>query len=284
MGVISDDGLAAPFDADGKSYPPAGDLIPVLRSFYLAYDIGDPTPSDHQILSIETMVGGHSEVIDTILNFQPANITDGRLFPALQDQDPGGEQFYYKMSHSTLARAGVRRYQIQQVGNVGEVVRKLPSHIFQQGPISPALPGPFAALVGFRLFFQGRDNQVDRVGIWFDDDDLHVAFNTQHGFGDTYSFLVDFVVIHPSVGTNVSHGTESGSAKGGERVEHPIPRRHHELLTGWDFAFTNGRHNLRDIGVDRQGDNIVVFFADRNADDEFNWAVQWAQISPQVFA
>ena len=53
---------------------------------------------------------------------------------------------------------------------------------------------------------------------------------------------------------------------------------------GPDFAFTTGRHNLRDIGVDRQGDNIVVFFADRNADDEFNWAVQWAQISPQVFA
>ena len=162
MGVIFDDGFAAPFDADGQSYPPAGDRIPVLRSFYLGYDIGS-TPSDHQILSIETMVGGHSEVIDTILNFQPANIPDGRLFPALQDQDPGGEQFYYKMSHSTLARAGVRRYQIQQVGNVGEVVRKLPSHIFQQGPISPALPGPFAALVGFRLFFQGRDNQVDRV-------------------------------------------------------------------------------------------------------------------------
>jgi hypothetical protein len=225
------------------------------------------------------MVGGQSEVIDTILNFQPANIPDGRLFVALQDEDPGNEWFYWKTSHSTLPRAGVQRYQIQQVGNVGEVVRKLPSHIFLRRPFRSAVAAkPFAALVGFRLFFEGRDNQVDRVGIWFEDDDLHVAFNS----GDTYSFLVDFVVLHPPFGTTVNYGTESGSAEGGERVERPVPRRNHALLTGWDFAFTNGPHNLRDMGVDRQGDNIIVFFADRNADDQFNWAVHWAHIGPQV--
>jgi hypothetical protein len=83
---------------------------------------------------------------------------------------------------------------------------------------------------------------------------------------------------------NVQHGTDSGSAVGGDRVERPVAPRDHALLRGWHFWFRDGRHHLRDIGVDRQGDNIVVFFADRNADNPFDWRVLWTHIGPQVLA
>jgi hypothetical protein len=104
-----------------------GNRVPVLRSFYLAYDIGDPTPGDHEILAMGVMVGGASQDLSPNVNFPPAAIPDGRLEVELQDADATGEEFFYKVSHSTLNLPAARRYQIRQVGNVGRVVRKLPA-------------------------------------------------------------------------------------------------------------------------------------------------------------
>ena len=49
MASVTVDGFAEPFDPDGQPYVVFGSRVPALRSFYLAYDIGDPTPGDHQI-------------------------------------------------------------------------------------------------------------------------------------------------------------------------------------------------------------------------------------------
>jgi hypothetical protein len=284
MGVVSAADLATPFHPE--PYPAVAPRVPVLRSFYLGYDVGDATPGDHQILHMQVMVGGGSHDLSPLVNFPPANIPDGRLNVALQDADASDDEFFYRVSHSTLSLPGVRRYQIRQAGNVGEATRKLPHEIFPNGGVhQPPLGKPVLALVGFRLFFGlNRNHELDRVGIWFRDDELHTVLQDQNvnPASDDYSFLVDFVVIPVGPGMTVSRGIERGTATGGERVHFPTPSRAHFLLTGWALNFKNGDHEIREIGVDRQGDDFVVFYADKNADDPFDWRVEWAHIGKQV--
>jgi hypothetical protein len=284
MAVVSASDIVRPFTSE--PYALFGDRIPALRSFYLAYDVGDATPDDHEILTMGVMVGGSALDLSPNVNFQPANIPDGRLEIQLQDAHPNDdESVFYKVSHSTLAIPGARRYQIRQVGNVREATRKLPAHIFGEGLPDPAFGKPIVALVGFRMFFGlSGDHELDRIGIWFRDDELHVVMQDQDARPtEDYSFLVDFVVIPHAPGTDVSRGVERGTARGGARIPLPIPARAHVFLTGWEFDFSNGDHEIREVGVDRQGDDYVVFFADSNADDPFDWRIEWAHIGPQVF-
>ena len=284
MGVVTAEDFATP--TQPEPYPAFGARQPALRSFYLAYGVGDATPDDHEILHMQVMVGGASQDLSPNVNFPAANIPDGRLNVALQDADGAREPFFYRVSHSTLSLPGVRRFQIRQVGNIGEVTRTLPRAIFGGGPLPPQRK-PLIALVGFRLFFGlNREHELDRVGIWFRDDVLHVVMQDQNQSptGDDYAFLVDFVVIPAGPGLNVTRGIERGTISGGERVPLPIPTRAHLLLTGWAFNFQNGDHEIREIGVDRQGNDFIVFYADANAGDPFDWRVEWAQVAPQVLA
>jgi hypothetical protein len=175
------------------------------------------------------------------------------------------------------------------VGNLGKVVRKLPRRILSGGGLhqQPAQGKPLLALVGFRLFFGlNREHELNRVGISLRDDELHVVLQDQHidPARDDYSFLVDFVVIPRGPGMNVERGVlgSQGPATGGERVRFPTPARAHLLLTGWEFGFQNGDHEIREIGVDRRGDDFIVFYADKNADDPFDWRVEWAHVAPMV--
>lgn len=284
MSVVSSEGDATP--GQMEPYHTFGERVPALRSFYLAYDLGDANPEDHKIARLEVMVGGDAEDLSPGAGFQPANIPNGQLVVAVQDANPRNEGFFYKVSHSILPPPSVsRRYQIRQVGNAGEVVRKLPQEIFQVGRIpQPHRERPILALVGFQLFYSGnRDHELDRVGIWFRDDELHVVFQDQSvGPTDTYSFLVDFVVIHPGLQMNVSRGSQRGTATGGERVVFPTPSRGNFVLTGWAFNFKNGDHEIRDIGLTRTRNDFTVFYSDKNADDPFDWRIEWAHISPQV--
>lgn len=286
MAVVSASGETTPYDADGEPYARFGPRIPALRSFYLGFDVGDATPGDHEIVLLGVMAGGVSEDLSPHVGpFQPANIPDGQLHLYLQDSAPRDEEFFYKASHSTLAIPGAKRYQIRQVGNVGHITRQLPGRVFRDSHFQP-LPNPVLALVGFRMFFGlNREHELERVGVWFDDRDLHVVFQDQAAAPtDDYSFLIDFVVIPSGPVFDIAQGAESGRATGGARAPLPTPRRSHLALRGFDFAFQNGDHEIRDIGVDRQGDDFVVFFGDKNGDDPFNWRVEWAHIAPRVFA
>lgn len=282
MAIISKEGSTKPFE--DESYYTFGERVPALRSFYLAFDVGDPTPGDRELRSIGVMTGGQSQDLSPNVNFQPARIADGRLQLEFQDATPSsGEEFYYRISHSTLEIPGIRRYQIRQVGNVGEVIRKLPSEIFPDALHPSPFGRPILALVGFRMFFGvSGEHELERVGIWFEDDDLHIVLADQGVTPrDDYSFLVDFVVIPPA-GMSRSQGVERGVATGGRRIYVPTHSHAHLFLTGWEFRFTNGDHEIREIGIDRQGSNYIVFYSDKNADDPFDWRIEWAQIAPQV--
>ena len=281
MASVKEDGFAKPFDPDGQFYAAFGNRVPALRSFYLAYDIGDPSPGDHEVNLIQVLAGGQSQDLSPTADLNPAAIPDGRLDVTLQDAEPEDEEFFYRVSHSLLSFPGVRRFQFRDVGCVGQCVQTLPLPSLGAGPGN--LFPPVIALVGFKLFFTGaRDHDLDRVGVWFRGNDLHVAMRDKKG-DDTFGYLVDFVVI-PTALLNVSSGIQRGNARGGKKISIPSPSDTDFLLTGWAFNFVSDDHEIRDLGVLRSGDDVTVFYGDKNADDLFDWRVEWAHVGRRVLA
>ncbi|MFT5702564.1 MAG: hypothetical protein ACI8ZB_005487 [Desulforhopalus sp.] len=279
--VVTQSGFAKPFDADGQPYPRFEQNIPALRSFYLAYGVGDSTPPDRHSALIEILPGGQSEDLSPNADLSPSNIPDGRLHVGLQDKNPGGENFFFETSHALLSIPGARRFQVRDVGSTGLAVRKL--SIPKSGPVFPSY---VFALVGFKLFFTGgRDHHLDRIGVWFrGNDELHVAMRDKNG-DDVFGYLVDFIAIPtPLAGFNLSTGIRRGNARGGERISVPRPPNTNFLLTGWAFNFVRSDHHIRDLGVLRRGDNIDLFYGDKNADDLFDWRVEWMHLGQMVLA
>jgi len=181
---------------------------------------------------------------------------------------------------------GARRYQIRDVGCAGACSRTLPSNIFGNLPQHPTPAGrPIIALVGFKLFFTGnREHELDRIGVWFRENELNVALRDENvSVTDTFGFLVDFVVI-PTFGFNVSTGIRTGTAKGLETVRLPTPSRAHFMLTGWAFNFQPGDREITEIGVLRNTDSFTVLYQDSGGGEAFDWRVEWAHIAPRVFA
>ena len=270
--IVTREGLAEPFDADGQEYVAFGLRTPMLRSFYLGFDIADPSPSDHEVALVQVLAGGNAEDLSPNADLTPANVPDGRLNITIQDSSPSGEEFYYTVAHSLAGFPTARRYQIRDVGCVDHCVRSI-------ADVVPRAIGPFrpvVALVGFKLFFVGAaDHDLDRIGVWFEGDELHVALRDQNG-GDVFGYLVDFIVI-PS-GRAVT-GSEQGTAVGGQTIGMAAtPQDAVWMLTGWEFDFISGDHEIRDIGVFRRAEDLTVFFADKDGDDRFDWRVDWAQI------
>lgn len=148
-----------------------------------------------------------------------------------------------------------------------------------------AVRRPLLALVGFKFEFEGaRQHELDRVGVWFDGDELNVALRDESvGLTDTFGYLVDFVVI-PTIGFNVTKGTLRGTARGLETTPLETPRRAHFALTGWAFNFRPGDRQILDIGVLRGEESLTVFYADNGGGEEFDWRVEWAHVSPMVVA
>jgi len=139
------------------------------------------------------------------------------------------------------------------------------------------------------MFFIGqRERELQRVGIWFEGNELHVLMRDQSvGFTDTYGYLVDFVAI-PRAGLNIITSTTESSAVGWDRFTHGAHPGTDFVITGWDLQFLNGDHEISAIGVDRRPDfgsnEFQVLFSDKNVDDPFMWRVNWAHVGPMVLA
>lgn len=238
---------------------------------------------------MQVLPGGASEDLSPNAdpNLGPASFPEGELHLAFQDSSPnppGDNPFQYAVAHSLLSQPTGKRYQLRDVGCVGECSRAIPQKAFSPDrPGNPGIGGHIIALTGFKLFFTGnRQHELDRVGIWFRDGTLHVALRDQGG-GDTFGYLVDFVVI-PTAGFNVKEDRERGTSRGLQTFRLPTPSRSHFLLTGWDFNFRDGDHDIRDIGVYRREDDLTVIYSANGADAPFDWRVEWAHVSPIVAA
>jgi hypothetical protein len=280
MGTVSAEDFAMGFEE--RSYGSAGGAVPVLNSFYFGYGVGGPAVDNH-LNSIMVLPGGTSEDLTPGADLNPADVPDGRLQVMFRDEDPSSDndEYFYRTSHSLVLR-GVRRFQLRDVGCVGKCVRhvSLPSSPIIGQPLGPSV----LALCGFKLFFTGnRDHHIDELEVMLDENnDLTVAFNDRND-DDVFGYLVDFARIS-GPGLNITPGQSSGSAQGGARVT--VPRLTHTdlVLRGFRFDFRSGDHHLRDIGVNRIGNRLEVFFGDVNGDDRFDWVVRWAHVGPQVLA
>jgi hypothetical protein len=281
MSVVSAQGIAEPFDADGVPYASFGNQIPALRGFRLTY----PAGRDRELVLLQVLAGGRAQDLTPNAQTQPTSIPDGRLQVILQDDDPSGEEFAYNVSHSLLSIPGARRYQIRDVGCAGACSKELPTEILGGGsPLDGGQPSPrLIALVGFKLFFTGnRAHELDRVGVWFRDKTLHVALRDESvGLADTFGYLVDFVVI-PTFGFSASTGIKQGTAKALETVNLPTPSHAHFMLTGWAFNFRPGDREILDIGVLRGKDTFTVFYGDNGGGEEFDWRVEFAHVGPTL--
>jgi hypothetical protein len=290
MAVVTHNGWAEPFDADGQPGTAFGAFTPALRGFRLQF----PWGRDKELVLIQVLAGGHAEDVNPLLSspgdppapveVQPVNVPDGRLQVALQDGDPSGEEFHYDVSHSVMNVSGAR-YQIRDAGCVGQCERRLPQSIL--GGVGPRPPGtqPLIALVGFKLFFlANRQHELDRIGVWFTGDELNVALRDESlGLTDTFAYVVDFVVI-PTFGLNVSTGVLRGTARAFETVPLVTPPRANFMLTGWAFNFQPGDREIHDIGVLKSRDAFTVFYGDNGGGEPFDWRISWAHVAPQVFA
>ena len=277
MAVETRNGVGAPFQGP-VPFPSFGSNTPALHSFRFTF-LG---PTEHEIALIQLLPGGPSTDLSPEADLNPANIADGNIDLAFQDANPAGEEFGWRVSYSTLAGVGARRFQIRDVGCTGKCVRRisLPS----QGPIRPPLSQPIFVLVGFKLFFTGaRDHELDRIGIWFRGNDLHVAFRDANG-DDTFGYLVDFISLPTFIaGFDVSTGIIRGTARALDTVNLPSPARGHFMLTGWAFNFRKDDQEILDLGVLRSRNALSVFYGDNGGGEDFDWRVEWAHVQPQVF-
>jgi hypothetical protein len=281
MSSVTAEGFDKPYNFDFQPYAVFGNRTPVLRGFYLGYDIGVSRPADHEVNLVQVLAGGHSEDLSPSADLPPSNLPDGKLWSLLQDAEPEDEKFYYKVSHSLIESRWARRFQIRDVGCVGECVQPLPN--FSSGPLGSLFP-PVFALVGFELFFTGdRDYKLDRIGVWFDQgNDLHVALGDAAA-NETFGYLVDFVVI-PTRDLNVYTESAQGTANGGVRFPTKVRSKMDFLIRGWEFNFRQSERRIRDIGVFPDQDNldVSVIYADNSSDDPFDWRVDYGYVSPKV--
>jgi hypothetical protein len=115
---------------------------------------------------------------------------------------------------------------------------------------------------------------LDRVGVWFRGDELHLALRDKNvDKPEPIGYLVDFVAI-PTLGLNVTTGIEKGSASGFQTIPFPPPSHAHFLLTGWAFNFQKGDHEILELGVIRSKNDFTVFYSDNGGGDVFDWRVE----------
>lgn len=91
----------------------------------------------------------------------------------------------------------------------------------------------------------------------------------------------EFNVVSP-IGQNIQQGESRGVARGGNRVTLPPGQK---AIRGFRFDLKRSDHEVREIGVIVDNDRLEVYNSDQKADeseDEFNWSVQWASITPMV--
>jgi hypothetical protein len=202
-------------------------------------------------------------------------VESGKIRLMYQDAeaDAAKDRYFYKIAHSIRPFGSVRRFQIRDIGLVKEYERVLPHP--QVFPVAD--PGIFV-LVGFQLWFTGaRDHHIDEIAIFEEDGKLTVRLIADDDKA-VFAYLVDYALAS-RIGQNIQSGEASGSARGADRVALPQGLK---VIRGFEFDFISGAHHLREIGVLTNNENLDVYYGDKNGDDQFEWNVRWAIITPMV--
>jgi len=279
--------FAAPFLASGASAqaregfgrgfitPRYGNLgvqrgVPLLRSFYFRYDTGGGSV-DHHLNAILVQPSGDAQDLSPNADLPRPTVARGHIGLIFQDKNHD-DRYFYDVAHTPPLNPGPeRRFSIRDVGCTGKCERRLPA---------PPQSGMTFVLVGFEVFFTGsRDHHVDEVAVFERNGTLTVKLNDKND-DDVFGYLVEYTWLASSQVRRT--GTASGQGTAGARVSLPAGRA---VLRGFQFDYLSKDHHIREIGaLTTNSSQLEVFFGDKNGDDRFGWAVDWALLAPQVAA
>lgn len=244
--------------------------VPLLQTFYFRFDRGND-PIDHHINAILVLPSGRAQDLSPNADLPRPTVARGRIGLMFQDKSKN-DRYFYRVAHTAPLNPGPeRRFSLRDVGCVGQCQRRLPR---------PPVEGSVFVLVGFELFFTGdRDHHVDQVAVFERNGTLTVKLRDKKP-DDVFGYLVEYAWLAPSQVRRT--GTASGEAAGGERARIPAGRA---VIRGFQFNYRSKDHHLREIGVlNVSSSRLEVFFGDKNGDDRFQWAVDWALLAPPVLA
>jgi hypothetical protein len=126
-------------------------------------------------------------------------------------------------------------------------------------------------LIGFQLSFHGDDHHINEVRIIESDGNLTVRFRDKHSAPPPISlWSLQYAYVPRSL--FVELGTSSGSDRGAVGLDIPAGP---SVIRGFSFDFRSDDHHLREIGVLTGSGRLEVYYADKNMDDLFDWAVDW---------
>ena len=141
-----------------------------------------------------------------------------------------------------------------------------------------------AALAGWGLDVAEGEAKVERVHVRLYESTGGGSLVLTHGlFDDTpvssydpYCARVDYALIpkHRVLGQIHYAGptTRTGS------YNRALAGANRPILQGFRLEFTNGDHNLDQVGVRMEPGEVTVWFNDKNDDDPFQWEIWWAEL------
>jgi hypothetical protein len=251
-------------DRDLALYPSWGDSngfyeeVPVEATYYrpgLAGFFFDFDHDDHEIARIEARA-----LTDTVqVEYSGALPTFHSYHWELDRQElPPGTTFHHHQGSVGIGGISAR------LGMPGEL---------------PGVP----VLTGF-LISANQEHHLERIKVQvsrdqFDQLNLEIVFEDDDWSGDDFFYRVDYAVV-PSNKVRCKPVLQGSSNTGSD---YKAIDAKHPVLQGFDLNFTNGDHEMDQIGVmldpRSMGGQAFVHYNDRNNDDNFSWKVWWVDVS-----
>jgi hypothetical protein len=154
--------------------------------------------------------------------------------------------------------------------------------------INKLLAGPkefegIPVLTGFTLFW-GGEHELDEISVkvYISQQlgSLHLEYVFQDsGADDDFHAIVDYALV-PSDKVRCKPVLRGSSNDGFDYK--PIDAEH-PVLQGFRLNFTNGDHEMDQLGVqllsNSRGGQAAIYYNDKNDDDSFSWKVWWVDVS-----
>jgi hypothetical protein len=197
--------------------------------------------------------------------------TNTILYVRLED-DEGDDGMTWRIDSQQLPY-GSQRYHYQNCNSgTGETatLRSLPS---DKVPV----------LLGFDLD-RSREDKVERVYVRLYESAGGGSLILSHGlFDDTptsspgpYCARVDYALIPKNRVLGQPNYADPSTRTGS--YTRSLAGATRPILQGFRLEFTNGDHNLDQVGVRMEPGQVTVWFNDKNDDDPFRWEIWWAEL------
>jgi hypothetical protein len=135
--------------------------------------------------------------------------------------------------------------------------------------------GKAFVLSGFYFRFQNGDHHLKKVEIRESRGELSVTLADKKP-DDPYRWVVNYVLVdEASLRVEKVAGIARGSTT--KRLpSRPITAGHELVLTGFTLEFTDGDHEIRELGIVLEAPQALIKYNDKNNDDEFEYVVRYA--------